>query len=429
MDIKFLKENPYNKKIYGIEIDDDSLKNSIKINGVLVPITIKKDGTIISGHRRYRACKSLNMNEIPTVYIDIEDELQEKEMIINFNKQREKTYSQKYNEVKELEEIEKEKALRRKYKSVPQTFVEGSKDLEKGEVKKILAEKTGFGSGENLRKYEKIKEAKKPDLIEKLDKNEITINKAFQEIKKDERKKKIEERIKESENKKMPINIKLLEGDLFDKIKEVDDESIDLLCTDPPYFVLNEDWDEFENKMVFLKFTADWLKAVIPKVKLKTGRIYISFAFDYMFDLYNILLENNFFGFIFYGALIWVKKNNTAPFDRKGYRFNYEPIFYLYGKDVDKLEFLEFNEIQQNVWDIATPQTNFTEGKFHPAQKPFELYRRIITTGSKVNDTILDCFAGSGTTGIVCKNLNRNCILIERDKKYIEIIKQRVKMV
>jgi len=227
----------------------------------------------------------------------------------------------------------------------------------------------------------------------------------------------------------MPSNIKLLEGDLFDQVKNIDDNSIDMLCTDPPYYVLNEEWDTFESTDDYFRFTEDWINVVMPKIKKNTGRIYISFGFDYMFELYNILKSHNFYDFTFYGALIWVKRNNTALFNRKAYRFNYEPIFYLYGKNVEKLNFLEFNDIQQNVWDIATPQTNFKEGKVHPAQKPIELYRRIITTGSKVNDTILDCFAGSGTTGVVCKNENRNCILIEKDKKYIEIIKQRVKMV
>jgi DNA modification methylase len=100
----------------------------------------------------------------------------------------------------------------------------------------------------------------------------------------------------------------------------------------------------------------------------------------------------------------------------------------LYGKDADELNFTPdtYGETQQNVWEIAMPQSNYKEGKFHSAQKPLELYRRIIKTGSKQGDKVLDCFAGSGTTGIICKELDRDCILIEQDKDNAQIIRGRI---
>ena len=96
------------------------------------------------------------------------------------------------------------------------------------------------------------------------------------------------------------------------------------------------------------------------------------------------------------------------------YRFAYEPIFYLYGKQADVLNFPPetYGETQSNVWTIATPQSNFKEGKYHPAQKPIELLERIIATGSKEGGTVLDPFAGSGTTGVAAKKLKRDFILI-----------------
>lgn len=261
-----------------------------------------------------------------------------------------------------------------------------------------------------------------PEIADKILRGETTKKDAVKEM----RKQKTQEKIKAQEAEKIPANIKLIAGDLFYNLESIPDHSIDLLCTDPPYFVLSEEWDKFGSLTEFLLFTEKWIKAVIPKVKPKTGRIYISFAFDYMFHLYNILDNNKFFGFNCYGPIIWVKKNNNQKFDRRGYRLNYEPIMYLYGPECDILNFTEYGEIQSNVWEIATPQTNFKEGKRHPAQKPLELYRRIISTGSKVNDNVLDCFAGSGTTGVICKELNRNCILIERNPDYINIIKERL---
>ena len=222
-------------------------------------------------------------------------------------------------------------------------------------------------------------------------------------------------------------NIKLLEGDFFDMISQIEDNSIDLLNTDPPYFILDNDWDTFDNLEGFLSFTEKWLKLVKPKLKT-TGRIYISFSPDYKYYLYKILSRLNYLDFNYGNEIIWVKKNNNKLFSQKRYRLTYEPIIYLYGKDSKKLNFTDdtFGEIQTDVWDIATPQSNFKEGKYHSAQKPLELYRRIIKTGSKENDTVLDCFSGSGTTGIICKELNRNCILIEKDIENIKIIKGRL---
>lgn len=222
-------------------------------------------------------------------------------------------------------------------------------------------------------------------------------------------------------------NIKLLEGDFFDMINEIEDNSIDLLNTDPPYFILDNDWDTFNSLDDFLSFTEKWLKLVKPKLKT-TGRIYISFSTWYQYDFYNILKKLDFLDFTYKQNIIWYYKNNNAPSNKKEYRYCYEPIFYLYGKDAESLNFTydTYGEYQNNIWEIATPQSNFKEGKYHSAQKPLELYRRIIKTGSKENDTVLDCFAGSGTTGIICKELNRNCILIEKDIENIKIIKGRL---
>ena len=62
----------------------------------------------------------------------------------------------------------------------------------------------------------------------------------------------------------------------------------------------------------------------------------------------------------------------------------------------------------------------------HPTIKPLDLTEKIIRNSSKENDTILDCFMGSGTTGVACKNLNRNFIGIEIDEEYFNVAKNRI---
>jgi len=73
----------------------------------------------------------------------------------------------------------------------------------------------------------------------------------------------------------------------------------------------------------------------------------------------------------------------------------------------------------------SEPNCNGT--KFHPTQKPVALFEYLIKTYTNEGDLILDNCAGSGTTGVACKNLNRNYILIEKEQKYIEIARKRIK--
>lgn len=77
-----------------------------------------------------------------------------------------------------------------------------------------------------------------------------------------------------------------------------------------------------------------------------------------------------------------------------------------------------------NYWLIYN-QKRGPENK-HPAVFPEKLAHDHIISWSNENDTVLDCFMGSGTTGVVCKNTNRKFIGIELDKGYYNIAKERI---
>jgi site-specific DNA-methyltransferase (adenine-specific) len=66
------------------------------------------------------------------------------------------------------------------------------------------------------------------------------------------------------------------------------------------------------------------------------------------------------------------------------------------------------------------------KGKMHIFQKPIELIKRIILASSNSQDLILDCFAGSGTTGVACVQLGRKFVLIEKDVKHFNMCKDRL---
>ena len=79
-----------------------------------------------------------------------------------------------------------------------------------------------------------------------------------------------------------------------------------------------------------------------------------------------------------------------------------------------------------NILEYARDSTKRNNKFKHPTQKPVALFEYLIKTYTNEGDLILDNVAGSGTTGVACKNLNRNFILIEQDEKYCEVIKERV---
>lgn len=80
----------------------------------------------------------------------------------------------------------------------------------------------------------------------------------------------------------------------------------------------------------------------------------------------------------------------------------------------------------RSVWSIPlTPKNEKLFGK-HPTQKPIELVKRLVAAATKEGDTVLDPFMGSGTTGVVCKRLNRKFIGIDFDKKFTALAYRRI---
>ena len=94
------------------------------------------------------------------------------------------------------------------------------------------------------------------------------------------------------------------------------------------------------------------------------------------------------------------------------------------------------NEIEEKVSDYDSTEryprsvlkfsTDKQKSTLHPTQKPVALMEYLIKTYTNENETVLDFTAGSGTTGVACKNTNRNFIGIELDEKYFNIAKDRI---
>jgi DNA modification methylase len=115
--------------------------------------------------------------------------------------------------------------------------------------------------------------------------------------------------------------------------------------------------------------------------------------------------------------IIWAK--NTFTMGRADYQRQYEPM--LYGWREGSKRHWCGDRDQGDVWQIKKPVKN----DLHPTMKPVELVERAIRNSSRPGDTVLDCFAGSGTTMIAAEKSGRLARLMELDPKYVDTIVRR----
>jgi site-specific DNA-methyltransferase (adenine-specific) len=88
---------------------------------------------------------------------------------------------------------------------------------------------------------------------------------------------------------------------------------------------------------------------------------------------------------------------------------------------------LEKGKYSTNILRVPSLKGSSKEKVGHPSQKPIKLIEKLVLSASREGDTVLDPFLGSGTTAVVCQNLNRNFVGIEIEQEYIEITKNRLK--
>ena len=121
--------------------------------------------------------------------------------------------------------------------------------------------------------------------------------------------------------------------------------------------------------------------------------------------------------FVLKNILIWVK-NNWSAGDLKG-AYAKQTEFILYA--------VKGRHILNGARDTDTLYYNRVVGnmQLHQNQKPVDLCKYLINKSSNENDTVLDCFMGSGSTGVACLQTNRNFIGIELEEKYYNIAKKR----
>ena len=210
-------------------------------------------------------------------------------------------------------------------------------------------------------------------------------------------------------------------GDCLELMKELEDNSIDLVLTDPPYGI-NYKTNHRKNKnhefCSEIQNDADLsiIKNIVPelhRVLKDNTAVYLFCSSNNVEDVKPIISEY----FDIKNTIIWVKNNWTAGDLECSFGKQYECII-LANKGKKTIE----SKRHHDVWFFDRCAGNDV---MHQNQKPIKLINRCIESHSKEGDLICDPFLGSGTTLRACRETNRNCIGFEKEPKYEPLIRKR----
>ena len=205
--------------------------------------------------------------------------------------------------------------------------------------------------------------------------------------------------------------------DCLEGMKRIPNNSIDLIITDPPYCVgtTSNGHKGSWNDNNLIKPFFDLLFAEWDRVLKEEAEIYINTDWRTYPFLYPIVQKYFRVRNLIVWDYEWVKSGNF-------YRFSHEFIIYATKGDHKR----RFYAGERDVWRIKPINYTNLKTKLHQAQKPIELVEKMLTNSSVEGDIVLDCFMGSGTTGVACINLDRQFIGFEIDEKYFAIAKKRM---
>jgi site-specific DNA-methyltransferase (adenine-specific) len=223
--------------------------------------------------------------------------------------------------------------------------------------------------------------------------------------------------------------ITLINDDFINVVPKLDDESVSLFLIDIPYNISRDnnfssmkdrknrvgiDFGEWDKE-----FNESSLGILIPKLK-KGGSILIWSAFE-QFDIIRDVFQE----LELKDKLIW-EKSNPMPRNRdRRYVSNVELCTWY----VKKGEKWTFNRQKESYESCVLKYPSESGGgftRYHPTQKNLEMIKYLVNIHSNIDDVVVDCFLGGGTTGVACKLLNRNFIGVELDKNYFEVSKKRI---
>ena len=243
--------------------------------------------------------------------------------------------------------------------------------------------------------------------------------------------------------------IELIQGDCLEVMKEIPDGSVDMILTDPPYGTTACKWD------TIIPFEPLWEQ--YKRIIKDNGAIVLTASQPFTSAL--VMSNPDMFKY----EWIWEKSNpaNIACANIQPLKYHENIVVFYSKQPIYNKQMIERDElgkkrlknknnpirfsgsaiqneegvkkdyaIDRYDEEVKNPSTvlkiKMERGKLHPTQKPVALFEYLIKTYTNEGDLVLDNCAGSGTTGVACKNLNRNFIGIELDEEYFKIAEKRI---
>lgn len=252
-------------------------------------------------------------------------------------------------------------------------------------------------------------------------------------------------------------NGKLFLGNCVEVVRNLDNESVDLIFADPPYNIKKADWDYFGSQQEYIDWSTNWIKEAARVLK-PTGSLYVCGFSEILADIKSPAMKY----FDNCRWIVWHYKNKASLANdwgrshesilhfrkSKKFKLNVDDLRIPYSEHTLKYPThpqaltSQYGNGKQHFWEpnpnggkpkdvleIPTTCNGMHEKTPHPTQKPEELLRKIILASSNQDDLIFDPFLGSGTTAVCAEQLKRKWLGCDILSKYLDWAVDRIELV